>query len=105
MLGPHASAPGLYGHLSSGRARNWRHGGRQTCGSHGDSPLAQPLAQPPAARPSPCCARCADDKVEYAYINLLRNSERYTGYKGEHAARVWGAIYSQARREGWRWCW
>lgn len=36
-----------------------------------------------------------DDKVEYAYINLLRNSERYTGYKGEHAARVWGAIYSQ----------
>lgn len=36
-----------------------------------------------------------DEKVEYSYINLLRNSERYTGYKGEHAARVWGAIYGQ----------
>ncbi len=37
----------------------------------------------------------SDEKVEYSYINLLRNAERYTGYKGEHANRVWGAIYSQ----------
>ncbi|KDD75221.1 endoplasmic reticulum oxidoreductin 1 [Helicosporidium sp. ATCC 50920] len=33
--------------------------------------------------------------VEYAYINLGANPERYTGYKGEHAHRVWNAIYSQ----------
>lgn len=38
----------------------------------------------------------ADDAgVEYAYINLLRNPERFTGYAGEHAARVWQAIYGQ----------
>ena len=33
--------------------------------------------------------------VEYSYINLQRNPEKYTGYKGEHANRVWGAIYGQ----------
>ena len=33
--------------------------------------------------------------VEFSYINLLRNAERYTGYKGEHANRVWKAIYDQ----------
>lgn len=37
----------------------------------------------------------AENGVEYSYINLLRNTERYTGYKGEHANRVWGAIYQQ----------
>ncbi|KAG7674052.1 hypothetical protein Ndes2526B_g02467 [Nannochloris sp. 'desiccata'] len=36
-----------------------------------------------------------DNGVEYSYINLVRNQERYTGYKGEHANRVWGAIYEQ----------
>ncbi|EFN52155.1 hypothetical protein CHLNCDRAFT_26991, partial [Chlorella variabilis] len=41
------------------------------------------------------------EKVEFSYINLLRNSERYTaGYKGEHAARVWGAIYTQDMFKG-----
>ena len=34
-------------------------------------------------------------EVEYSYINLMRNAERYTGYKGEHANRVWTAIYQQ----------
>lgn len=33
--------------------------------------------------------------MDYSYINLLRNPERYTGYKGEHANRVWAAIYAQ----------
>jgi ERO1-like protein alpha len=37
----------------------------------------------------------AENGVEYSYINLLRNGERYTGYKGEHANRVWKAIYEQ----------
>ena len=76
--------------------------------------LAPPGTAPQPAAPSRCTAptystafslyctvlplhrhRTADEKVEYSYINLLRNSERYTGYKGEHAARVWGAIYAQ----------
>ncbi|EFJ53070.1 endoplasmic reticulum oxidoreductin 1 family protein [Volvox carteri f. nagariensis] len=34
----------------------------------------------------------ADD---YQYVNLLINPERYTGYAGEHAHRIWNAIYSQ----------
>lgn len=38
--------------------------------------------------------------MEYSYINLLRNGERYTGYKGEHANRVWGAIYEQKCFQG-----
>ena len=45
----------------------------------------------------------ADDESEGAdarahgltYVNLLLNPERYTGYSGEHAHRVWDAIYSQ----------
>lgn len=37
-----------------------------------------------------------DEKVDYSYINLLRNGERYTGYKGEHANRIWGSIYEQS---------
>ncbi len=35
-----------------------------------------------------------DANVEYSYINLLRNPERYTGYKGEHANRIWSTIYA-----------
>jgi ERO1-like protein alpha len=34
------------------------------------------------------------------YVNLLRNPERYTGYKGEHARRVWAAIYSHPALAG-----
>ncbi len=30
-----------------------------------------------------------------AYVNLVLNPERYTGYSGEHARRVWGSIYAQ----------
>lgn len=41
-----------------------------------------------------------DTGVEYSYINLMRNAERYTGYKGEHANRVWTAIYQQPCFEG-----
>jgi ERO1-like protein alpha len=32
---------------------------------------------------------------QYTYVNLLRNPERYTGYKGEHANRIWKTIYEQ----------
>jgi len=35
------------------------------------------------------------EEVEYTYVNLLRNPERYTGYKGEHANRIWKTIYEQ----------
>lgn len=41
-----------------------------------------------------------ENGLEYSYINLLRNGERYTGYKGEHAQRVWKAIYEQKCFEG-----
>lgn len=34
--------------------------------------------------------------VDYSYINLQQNVERYTGYKGEAAARIWEAIYTQS---------
>jgi ERO1-like protein alpha len=36
------------------------------------------------------------DEEQYQYINLLANPERYTGYKGEHAHRIWAAIYGQS---------
>lgn len=36
------------------------------------------------------------ENEEYLYINLVVNPERYTGYKGEHAHRIWSAIYSQS---------
>ena len=29
------------------------------------------------------------------YVNLVKNPERYTGYAGESAARVWAAIYNE----------
>eukprot|EP00204_Picochlorum_oklahomense_P000794 CAMPEP_0118798906 /NCGR_PEP_ID=MMETSP1161-20130426/1231_1 /TAXON_ID=249345 /ORGANISM="Picochlorum oklahomensis, Strain CCMP2329" /LENGTH=492 /DNA_ID=CAMNT_0006726475 /DNA_START=88 /DNA_END=1566 /DNA_ORIENTATION=+ len=41
-----------------------------------------------------------ENGYEYTYVNLLRNGERYTGYKGEHANRVWKAIYEQKCFEG-----
>jgi hypothetical protein len=28
-------------------------------------------------------------------IDLLKNTERYTGYAGESATKVWNAIYSE----------
>jgi hypothetical protein len=62
-----------------------------------------PIMPCPPALPCPvlpCTALPADEKVEYSYINLLRNAERYTGYKGEHANRVWGAIYGQDMFKG-----
>lgn len=34
--------------------------------------------------------------VDYLYINLQQNAERYTGYQGEAAARIWDAIYQQS---------
>lgn len=37
-----------------------------------------------------------DDHVDYEYVNLADNPEKYTGYKGEHASRIWGAMYSQS---------
>ena len=32
----------------------------------------------------------------YVYVDLHLNPERFTGYKGEHANRIWKAIYSQS---------
>jgi len=37
-----------------------------------------------------------ESEEEFQYINLLVNPERYTGYKGEHAHRIWSAIYNQS---------
>ncbi|KAJ3062447.1 hypothetical protein HDU99_005212, partial [Rhizoclosmatium hyalinum] len=39
-----------------------------------------------------------DDPValrEVPYVNLVKNPERFTGYAGDSAARVWGAIYKE----------
>lgn len=39
-----------------------------------------------------------DDETEsgeMTYVNLLLNGEKYTGYKGESARRIWDAIYAQ----------
>jgi len=38
----------------------------------------------------------ANDDVEYIYVDLQRNPEKYTGYKGEDARRIWAAIYAQS---------
>jgi len=32
---------------------------------------------------------------EMTYVNLLLNPERYTGYTGPSARRIWDAIYSE----------
>ena len=37
-----------------------------------------------------------EDEEQYQYINLVANPERYTGYKGEHAHRIWAAVYGQS---------
>eukprot|EP00798_Chlamydomonas_sp_ICE-L_P013399 gene13400-19250_t len=37
-----------------------------------------------------------ENDEEYLYVNLLANPERYTGYQGEHAHRIWSGIYGQA---------
>lgn len=37
-----------------------------------------------------------DDKQEGAeYVDLLLNPERYTGYRGESAHRIWKTIYME----------
>ena len=33
--------------------------------------------------------------LDGVYIDLLKNPERFTGYSGESARRVWAAIYEQ----------
>lgn len=33
--------------------------------------------------------------INGCYINLIKNPERFTGYGGESAARIWGAIYKE----------
>jgi len=37
----------------------------------------------------------ADDSPGWAYVDLRRNPERFTGYGGEHANKIWRAIYTQ----------
>lgn len=36
-----------------------------------------------------------EDSVDMHYVNLLKNPERYTGYKGNSALKVWQAIYQE----------
>uniref|UniRef100_A0A915HYB5 Uncharacterized protein n=1 Tax=Romanomermis culicivorax TaxID=13658 RepID=A0A915HYB5_ROMCU len=36
-----------------------------------------------------------EDSSEMHYVDLQRNPERYTGYKGDSALRVWRAIYEE----------
>ncbi|QDZ25311.1 endoplasmic reticulum oxidoreductin 1 [Chloropicon primus] len=38
----------------------------------------------------------------YVYVDLHLNPERFTGYDGEHAHRIWEAIYSQSCFHGLR---
>jgi ERO1-like protein alpha len=38
---------------------------------------------------------CDDDEKNMVYINLLLNPERYTGYVGYNATRIWAAIYAE----------
>lgn len=46
-----------------------------------------------------------DTVQDFSYINLLANPERYTGYQGEHAHRIWDVIYSQrCWQDGSDWC-
>ena len=33
-------------------------------------------------------------EADVTYVNLLRNPERYTGYQGEHAHRIWNTLYT-----------
>jgi enterochelin esterase-like enzyme len=36
-----------------------------------------------------------ESSSEGAYVNLLRNPERFTGYAGDSAVRIWRAIYEE----------
>ena len=36
-----------------------------------------------------------DTSSDCHYVDLLLNPERYTGYKGESAHRVWNSIYKE----------
>ncbi|CAD5206366.1 unnamed protein product [Bursaphelenchus okinawaensis] len=36
-----------------------------------------------------------DDSNDLHYVNLLKNPERYTGYKGQSAQKVWMSIYRE----------
>ncbi|KXZ51941.1 hypothetical protein GPECTOR_11g66 [Gonium pectorale] len=45
---------------------------------------------------NPWMAEGEGSSEEYLYVNLLINPERYTGYAGEHAHRIWNAIYNQS---------
>ena len=38
---------------------------------------------------------CNDEEKGMVYINLLLNPERYTGYQGYNATRIWAAIYAE----------
>ena len=50
-------------------------------------------AAPPASART--ASASASDR-DYTYIDLTKNPERYTGYKGPAARRVWEFVYSQA---------
>ena len=36
-----------------------------------------------------------DTSSDCHYVDLLLNPERYTGYKGESAHRIWNSIYQE----------
>ncbi|CAG7785407.1 unnamed protein product, partial [Allacma fusca] len=42
-----------------------------------------------------CGAGDDDDSSDMHYVDLLLNPERYTGYEGPSAHRVWGSIYNE----------
>ena len=44
----------------------------------------------------------ATTENSHVYVDLLLNPERFTGYKGEHANRIWQAIYDESCFDGLR---
>lgn len=36
-----------------------------------------------------------DNSLDLGYVDLVNNPERYTGYKGPLAWRIWKAIYEE----------
>lgn len=36
-----------------------------------------------------------EDSEDMHYVNLMKNPERYTGYKGNSATKIWQAIYQE----------
>jgi hypothetical protein len=46
-------------------------------------------------QPHPCAATHLDSVIEGDYIDLTLNPERFTGYAGTSAARVWRSIYEE----------